>query len=140
MNEIKRPAITELALDAKVGASTGYGQVRDGKSVCPAKAKRIGIALHSFGYDPNTLARSLRVERAQTLVVLFPLVNSGFLGNAIRTIRFGSRHSGFTVMLPHQEDAGVQQEQFARLSGHSRWHPSCPAAEANVAQGTSNSW
>jgi DNA-binding LacI/PurR family transcriptional regulator len=109
--------------------------------VRPAKAKRIGIALHSFGYDPNTLARSLRVDRAQTLVVLFPLVNNVFLGNTIRTIRFESRHSGFTVMLlPDQEDAEVQQEQLARLSGYRRWHPSCPAAEANVAQDTSNSW
>lgn len=116
MNEIKRPTIIDVARTAKVGSSTVSRHVRGGKSVSPDVARRIEIAIAQLGYQPNTLARSLRVGRTQTLGVLFPHVNNVFFGNAIRTIQTEARNAGFTVMLlTHQEDAKLQQEQLASL-------------------------
>ncbi len=99
-------------------------------------SKRIGIAIAELGYEPNTLARSLRVGRSQTLGVLFPHVNNVFFGNAIRTIQLEARRSGFTVMLlMHQEDAQLQQEQLASLKrSQIDGIIIVPAAETNVAQ------
>jgi LacI family transcriptional regulator len=116
MSDTKRPTIIDVARSAGVGASTVSRHVRGGQSVSPAVAKRIGIAIAQLGYEPNTLARSLRVGRTQTLGVLFPHVNNIFFGNAIRTIQNEARRSGFTVMLlMHQEDPKLQQEQLASL-------------------------
>lgn len=116
MSDTKRPTIIDVARSAGVGASTVSRHVRGGQSVSPAVAKRIGIAIAQLGYEPNTLARSLRIGRTQTLGVLFPHVNNIFFGNAIRTIQNEARRSGFTVMLlMHQEDPRLQQEQLASL-------------------------
>jgi LacI family transcriptional regulator len=82
MNEIKRPTIIDVARMAKVGSSTVSRHVRGGKSVSAAVARRVEIAIAQLGYEPNTLARGLRIGRTQTLGVLFPHVNNIFYGNA----------------------------------------------------------
>ncbi len=136
MNDTKRPTIIDVARSAGVGASTVSRHVRGGQSVSPAVAKRIGIAIAELGYEPNTLARSLRVGRSHTLGVLFPHVNNIFFGNAIHTIQNEARRSGFTVMLlTHQEDPKLQQEQLASLKrSQVDGIILVPAAETNAAQ------
>jgi LacI family transcriptional regulator len=136
MKETKRPTIIDVARTAKVGSSTVSRHVRGGKSVSPEVARRIEIAIAQLGYEPNTLARSLRVGRTQTLGVLFPHVNNVFFGNAIRTIQMEARISGFTVMLlTHQEEAKLQQEQLASLKrSQVDGIILVPAAETNIAR------
>lgn len=136
MKEIKRPTIIDVARAAKVGSSTVSRHVRGGKSVSPEVARRIEIAIAQLGYQPNTLARSLRIGRTQTIGVLFPHVNNVFFGNAIRTIQIEARSSGFTVMLlTHQEEAKLQQEQLASLKrSQVDGVILVPAAESNIPQ------
>ncbi|MGA7159174.1 MAG: LacI family DNA-binding transcriptional regulator [Acidobacteriaceae bacterium] len=136
MKAIKRPTIIDVARTAKVGSSTVSRHVRGGKSVSPEVARRIEIAIAQLGYEPNTLARSLRVGRTQTLGVLFPHVNNVFFGNAIRTIQMEARSSGFTVMLlTHHEEAKLQHEQLASLKrSQVDGVILVPSAETNVAQ------
>lgn len=136
MRATKRPTIIDVARTAGVGSSTVSRHVRGGKSVSPEVARRIEIAIAQLGYEPNTLARSLRVGRTQTLGVLFPHVNNVFFGNAIRTIQMEARSSGFTVMLlTHQEEAKLQHEQLASLKrSQVDGIILVPSAETNVAQ------
>jgi LacI family transcriptional regulator len=136
MNEGKRPTIIDVARAANVGPSTVSRHVRGGRSVSPEVARRIEVAIAQLGYEPNTLARSLRIGKTQTLGVLFPHVNNVFFGNAIRTIQNEARISGFTVMLlTHQEEAKLQQEQLASLKrSQVDGIILVPAAETNVAQ------
>jgi LacI family transcriptional regulator len=136
MKETKRPTIIDVARTAKVGSSTVSRHVRGGKSVSPEVARRIEIAIAQLGYEPNTLARGLRVGRTLTLGVLFPHVNNVFFGNAILTIQTEARSAGFTVMLlTHQEEAKLQQEQLASLKrSQVDGVILVPAAETNVAQ------
>jgi LacI family transcriptional regulator len=116
MQENKRATLIDVANAAGVGASTVSRYVRGGKSVSQRVAKRIEAAIAALGYEPNTLARGLRVGRSQTLGVLVPHVNNVFFGNALRTIQMEAQRRGFTVMLlMHQEDAKLQQEQLASL-------------------------
>ncbi len=136
MKDTKRPTIIDVARAANVGSSTVSRHVRGGKSVSPEVARRIEIAIAQLGYEPNTLARSLRIGRTRTLGVLFPHVNNVYFGNAIRTIQTEARINGFTVMLlTHQEEAKLQQEQLASLkSSQVDGVILVPAAETNVAQ------
>jgi LacI family transcriptional regulator len=136
MKEINRPTIIDVARTARVGSSTVSRHVRGGKSVSPEVGRRIEIAIAQLGYEPNTLARSLRVGRTQTLGVLFPHVNNVFYGHAIRTIQMEARSNGFTVMLlTHQEEAKLQQEQLASLKrSQVDGVILVPAAETNIAQ------
>ncbi len=116
MNEIKRPTIIDVARAAKVDSSTVSRHAHRGKSVSPRMTTRIGIAIAEPRYEPNTLARSLRVGHSQTLGVLFNPVHNVFYGNAMRTIQIEARRGGFTVMLlKHQENAQLQQGRLASL-------------------------
>ena len=130
------PYYYRRARSANVGASTVSRHVRGGGSVSPEVARRIEVAIAQLGYEPNTLARSLRVGRTQTLGVLFPHVNNVFFGNAIRTIQAEARISGFTVMrLTHQEEPKLQQEQLASLKrSQGDGIILVPAAATNIAQ------
>jgi LacI family transcriptional regulator len=116
MPDKKRPTIIDVARAAQVGASTVSRHVRGGKSVSPRVARVIEAAISQLGYEPNTLARGLRVGRSQILGVLVPHVNNVFFGNALRTIQAEAQQHGFTVMLlTHEEDARLQQKQLASL-------------------------
>jgi LacI family transcriptional regulator len=136
MQQKKRPTIIDVALAAKVGASTVSRHVRGGESVSRRVAQRIDAAIAQLGYEPNTLARGLRVGRSRTLGVLFPHVNNIFFGNAMRTIQVEAQRRGFTVMLlMHQEDPKLQQEQLISLKrSQVDGIILVPAAESNVAQ------
>jgi LacI family transcriptional regulator len=116
MQEKKRPTIIDVALAARVGASTVSRYVRGGRSVSSGVALRIEAAIAQLGYQPNTLARGLRMGRTQTLGVLVPHVHNVFFGDAIRIIQVEAQRNGFTVMLlMHQEDAKLQRDQLASL-------------------------
>jgi LacI family transcriptional regulator len=116
MRRQKRATVIDVALAAGVGASTVSRYVRGGQSVSAAVAGRIEEAILKLGYEPNHLARGLRGGRTQTLGVLVPHVNNVFFGNAIRIIQVEAQQRGYTVMLlMHQEDAQLQEEQLASL-------------------------
>lgn len=116
MREKKSPTVIDVALAAGVGASTVSRYVRGGQSVSTAVAGRIEAAIARLGYEPNHLARGLRGGRTQTLGVLVPHVNNVFFGNAIRTVQVEAQRRGYTVMLlMHQEDPQLQEEQLASL-------------------------
>jgi LacI family transcriptional regulator len=116
MKEKKSATVIDVALAAGVGASTVSRYVRGGQSVSAAVAERIEAAIARLGYEPNHLARGLRGGRTQTLGVLVPHVNNVFFGNAIRTIQVEAQRRGYTVMLlMHQEDPRLQEEQLASL-------------------------
>ena len=116
MSKKKGATVIDVALAAGVGASTVSRYVRGGQSVSAAVAARIEQAISRLGYEPNHLARGLRGGRTQTLGVLVPHVNNVFFGNAIRIIQVEAQRRGYTVMLlMHQEDARLQEEQLASL-------------------------
>ncbi len=116
MQEKKRATLVDVAKAADVGASTVSRYVRGGKSVSQRVAQRIEVAIAELGYEPNTLARGLRVGRSHILGVLVPHVNNIFFGNALRIIQMEAQRRGFTVMLlMHQENPKLQQEQLASL-------------------------
>ena len=116
MSEKKGATVIDVALAAGVGASTVSRYVRGGQSVSAAVAARIEEAISRLGYEPNHLARGLRGGLTQTLGVLVPHVNNVFFGNAIRIIQVEAQRRGYTVMLlMHQEDARLQEEQLASL-------------------------
>ncbi len=108
--------LIDVAKGAGVVASTVSRYMRGGKSVSSRVSQLIEVAIGKLGYVPNTLARGLRVGRSKTNSVLVPHVNNVFFGNALRTIQMKAPRRWFTVMLlMHQEDAKVQQEQLASL-------------------------
>ena len=116
MHERKRPTIIDVAAAAGVGASTVSRYVRGAKSVSAGVAKRIEVAVEALGYEPNVLARGLRVGRTRAIGVLFPHVANMFYAHALAAIEAEAHRQGFTVLLlTHDEDQRLQETQLATL-------------------------
>ncbi|HEX4155012.1 MAG TPA: LacI family DNA-binding transcriptional regulator [Acidobacteriaceae bacterium] len=112
----KRPTITDVAAVAGVGASTVSRYVRHAKSVSPRMVDRIEQAIARLGYEPNILARGLRIGRTRVLGVLVPHVANVFYSAAVRAIENEARERGFTVLLlTHHEDQRSQDSQLSVL-------------------------
>jgi DNA-binding LacI/PurR family transcriptional regulator len=115
----KRPTVNDVAAEAGVGASTVSRYVRGAKSVSADVAQRIELAVAKLRYEPNALARSLRVGRTRTLGVLFPHVSNIFYADALRAIEEEAQRHGFTVLLlTHEEDKRLQATQLIALKQH----------------------
>jgi DNA-binding LacI/PurR family transcriptional regulator len=115
----KRPTVNDVAIEAGVGASTVSRYVRGAKSVSPDVAQRIELAVAKLRYEPNALARGLRVGRTRTIGVLFPHVSNIFYADALRAIEDEAQHHGFTVLLlTHGEDNRLQASQLIALKQH----------------------
>jgi LacI family transcriptional regulator len=116
MQNGRRPTITDVANIAGVGASTVSRYVRHAKSISPAMRARIEGAIATLGYEPNILARSLRVGRSRVIGILVPHVTNIFYANAVRAIENEAHQQGFTVLLlTHHEDQGSQDRQLTVL-------------------------
>jgi DNA-binding LacI/PurR family transcriptional regulator len=115
----KRPTVNDVAREAGVGASTVSRYVRGAKSVSADVAQRIELAVAKLRYEPNALARGLRVGRTRTIGVLFPHVSNIFYADALRAIEDEAQHHGFTVLLlTHGEDNRLQASQLIALKQH----------------------
>jgi len=116
MREGKRTTITDVAEVAGVGASTVSRYVRHASSISPQMRKRIEHAIAKLGYEPNILARSLRVGHTRVLGVLVPHVTNIFYAAAVRAIENEAHEQGFTVLLlTHHEDKSSQEAQLSVL-------------------------
>jgi LacI family transcriptional regulator len=79
-------------------------------------AQRIESAVTKLRYEPNALARGLRVGRTRTVGVLFPHVANVFYANALRAIEEEAQRQGFTVLLlTHEENKSLQATQLVAL-------------------------
>jgi LacI family transcriptional regulator len=116
MRDGKRPTITDVAEVAGVGASTVSRYVRHATSISPQMRKRIEHAIAKLGYEPNILARGLRIGRTRVLGVLVPHVTNIFYAAAVRAIENEAHDQGFTVLLlTHHEDTRSQEAQLSVL-------------------------
>ena len=113
---MERPTIVDVAEAAGVGASTVSRYVRGAKSVSSGVARRIETAIAQLGYQPNVLARGLRVGHTRVIGVLFPHVSNMFYANALGAIETEAHRQGFTVLLlTHNEDRQLQETQLSTL-------------------------
>lgn len=113
MRDKKRPTVTDVATVAGVGASTVSRYVRHAKSISPRMRERIEEAITKLGYEPNILARGLRVGHTRVIGVLVPHVTNIFYAAAVRAIEDEARDRGFTVLLlTHHENHRSQERQL----------------------------
>ena len=90
--------------------------LRGGPYVSEEVRQRIMDAVHSLGYEPNEVARSLRGGRTKSIGVVFPQIANPYFSRCVQEIELEATRQGLSViLLTHQEDPDRQSKQLSVL-------------------------
>ena len=111
----RRPTVIDVARMAKVGASTVSRFLR-GVKVKPEIAERVAHAVKTLRYQPDGMARALRIGRTNTIGIVLPKVSNVFFSQSVQVIEEEARQRNCAViLLTHQDRIGQQMDQLSTL-------------------------
>ncbi|MDT0269946.1 LacI family DNA-binding transcriptional regulator [Streptomyces sp. DSM 44915] len=119
MAQARPPTSRDVAEAAGVSQATVSLVLRDrwhGR-VSPARAESVRAAARELGYRPNLAARSLRLGRARTALVVVPALTGDFFGRVYAgAARVAAERDLGLVLYPSPEGIGPAPDPFASAS------------------------
>ena len=106
------PTLHDVAKRAGVSPMTVSRVVNGSGEVSPRLRARVEEALAETGYMPNTLARSLRARRTDTLALLLPDMTNPFFTQLAQGVETAAREAGFSLLLANSDE---REEEELRL-------------------------
>src|SRR5664279_1771049 len=106
------PTLHDVAKRAGVSPMTVSRVVNGSGEVSPQLRERVKQALADTGYMPNTLARSLRARRTDTIALLLPDMTNPFFTTVAQGVETAAREAGFTLLLANSDES---EEEELRL-------------------------
>jgi LacI family transcriptional regulator len=108
----------DVARKAKVSIKTASRVVNEEPNVADATRQRVQAAIKALGYRPNSLARSMRTNRSDTLGLIVPSIRNPFYPAIARGIEDVARAYGRTVIVTSADrDPARERQQIALLVG-----------------------
>jgi len=77
--------------------------------------QRVEEAIHTLGYMPNSLARSLRSHKTRTLALVLTDITNPFWTTVARGVEDAASDAGFSVILGNTDESDVEQERYLRI-------------------------
>jgi LacI family transcriptional regulator, repressor for deo operon, udp, cdd, tsx, nupC, and nupG len=112
-----RPTIQDVARIAGVSTATVSRALHDSTRVTGETAARVHAAVKSTGYTLNTAARTLRIQRANALLVVVPDIGNTFYGEVLAGIEHAAQGQGQTILIA---DTGGDPAREAAYLAHLR--------------------
>jgi LacI family transcriptional regulator len=109
----KQPVITirEVAERAGVSTSTVSHVINETRYVSADVQARVRLAMAELGYQPNALARSLRVKRSNTLGMIVPEIAGPFFAEIVRAVEQVAFDRGYSLFLCNS-DGDLEKERL----------------------------
>jgi len=117
MASTRRPTIKDVARLAEVSPSTVSHVLNNSRPVSEALARRVRSAATDLDYQPNVMARSLRLQSTATLGLVVPDTTNPFFAEVAQGAEeTGFRH-GYSVILGNARgDLAVELVQIGTLT------------------------
>jgi LacI family transcriptional regulator len=117
--------LKDLAARAKVHPSTISRVANNdpGLRIAPATRSRIEALLRETGYQPNGIARGLKLRQTNVLAVVIPDVTNPFFAALFRGVEDAAAPRGFNVLLcntdgtPERQRSHLQSLEARRVDG-----------------------
>jgi len=106
------PTLYDVAKRAGVSPMTVSRVVNGSGDVSPRLRTRVEQALAETGYMPNTLARSLRARRTDTIALLLPDMTNPFFTTLAQGVETAAREAGMSLLLANSDE---REEEELRL-------------------------
>jgi LacI family transcriptional regulator len=91
--------LVDVALEAGVSLKTASRALNDSPELRPATAARVRQAMARLNYQPNELARGLKVKRSATIAMIAPNLADPFTAAAVQAVQDVARENGYVVIL-----------------------------------------
>jgi LacI family transcriptional regulator, repressor for deo operon, udp, cdd, tsx, nupC, and nupG len=105
---------------AGVSVATASRALSNPDLVADSTRRAVRDAANSCGYKVNLVARSLRIQRTNTLLVLQPCIDNPFHPALLRSIEETSLGFGYSVMVGFTDKGDKQREAYADLMSNGR--------------------
>ena len=94
----RQPTVADVATRAGVSIGTVSHVLSGKRNVAPATRKRTLDAIDELGYRPNRAARSLMLQRTETLGMVVPDMANPFFGELMRGVELAAREWNYAVL------------------------------------------
>ena len=122
-NRVAMPTMAEVARRAGVSVSTVSHVVNRTRFVSPEKARLVNDAIAAMGYQPNELARSLKVASTNSVGLAISAISNPYFSDIICAVEAECARLGLMVFLsdtqedPERELAVVRAFHQRRVDG-----------------------
>lgn len=106
------PTIRDVAKRAGVAPTTVSRVVNNSGYVGKETRERVEATIAEMGYVPNTLARSLRFKKTNTLALVLPDVTNPFWTTVARGVEDAASDRGFNVILCNTDESETEQAKY----------------------------
>ena len=94
-----RITIREVAADAGLSISTVSRALTGARAVSPDIVERVRESANRLGYRADSIARSLRTQRTNTLGLVIPDITNPFFPALVKAIEHAARKHGLSVLI-----------------------------------------
>jgi LacI family repressor for deo operon, udp, cdd, tsx, nupC, and nupG len=115
-----RPTLSDVARLAGVSVATASRALSNPDLVADGTRRAVRDAASSCGYRINLVARSLRIQRTDTLLVLTPDIESPFCATLLQGIEETAFDMGYSVMVGFTSRSERRSESYAELLSNGR--------------------
>lgn len=102
----------DVADRAGVSRATVSAVVNRNKYVSPELTARVLAAISELNYEPNGIARSLKVKETRTLGLVIPDIMSPFYGPLVRAIEDTAIKHGYTIVLGNSAESSSREAKL----------------------------
>ncbi|MCH7628209.1 LacI family DNA-binding transcriptional regulator [Novosphingobium percolationis] len=107
--------ISEIAARAGVSVATVSRTFSHPHLVRSKTRDKVRAAIDEFGYRPNAIARNLRRQRTETVIVIVPQIQNTFFSGIIHGIEAVAHDRGYKVLLGETRGDQVRIDHYADL-------------------------
>jgi len=111
---MKRVTIKDVALAASVSITTVSHVVNNTRFVEPDTRQRVLRMMDALGYQPNSLARSLRSGISKTIGLIVPDASNLFFAEIARKIEDYGFAQGYSVILGNSDNNPEKQSSYIK--------------------------
>lgn len=109
------PTQKELAKLAGVSAGTVSNVISGAAGVSERARQRVLEAIRTLNYQPNLIARSLRMNRTRTLGIVIPDITIPFFPKLIRGAESAAREHGYFLIVLDSEGSDDREREMISL-------------------------
>lgn len=109
------PTIHEVAKYAGVSAITVSRVINNSGYFSQEVRERVEKAIAELGYVPNTLARSLRSRRTQTVALMVTDITNPFFTTLARGVEDTANQAGYTVIFCNTDESQEKEEKYLKV-------------------------
>lgn len=107
--------VADVAREAGVSTASVSRALSGADGVSAAVRERVVAAAAALGYRPNTVARSLRTTRTQTIGLIVPDLVNPFFGELAWAIEEAAHQYGYSVILCNANEETERQDGYIEL-------------------------